>query len=540
MSIELIDTKACNGCRVCVDSCPTDVIRLDTIVKEKTEFPSCRLACPAGVDMRSYIYLLREGMYKQAMRVLRDSLPFPAITARVCHHPCESECSRREIDKAVNISALERFTADYWLGERAEPARKIYAAKTAVIGSGPAGLSCAYFLVKMGYPVTVFESMPALGGMLRFAIPDFRLPKNILDAQIAYIKDLGVQFKTGLAIGHDIAFKELYREYQAIFVAIGSQLSGKIDVPGSTLDGVVWGLDFLLASNGTKKPTMKEKVVVIGGGNVAIDVALTALRLGAKEVQLACLEPDTMIPASKEELQQARDEGVIINPSWGPKQILGTNNKVTGIDLVRCVNMFDWKGVFDPSCDDKITKTIETDMVILAVGQAPDLSSMPKEMSLTATQSIQADPVTMETNLPGVFAGGDAASGTSVVEAIAAGKRAAVSIDRFHKGENIKTGRYQKPDRVINPPKEGIEPIARQETEKLPLDERLGNFKEIKKGFDADTVRIEAQRCNTCGSKAIIAYVDECTLCLSCERDCPQKAIFVSPEKKTVPLMSWA
>ena len=538
MSIEVVDTKLCNGCGTCVDSCPLDVIRLDTHVKEE-DYPSCRLACPAGVDMRSYIYLLRNGMIEEAIDVLREYLPFPAVTGRICPHPCESECARKEVDEAVNINALERFTGDYWLKEKAQPIREIYGAKTAIIGSGPAGLSCAYFLCRMGYPVTVFESMPVLGGMLRTGIPDFRLPKDILDAQIGYIKDMGVEFKTSFTIGKDITLRELNKEYEAIFVAIGKQLSRKLELDGSNVDGVVWGVDFLRDSHIKKKPTVKEKVVVIGGGNVAIDAALSALRLGAKDVQIACLEPDDKMPAFKEEIQQAKDEGIVIHTSWGPRKIQGNGKKVTGIELVRCVRVLDEKGRFNPSFDDKVTKSIKADMVILAIGQSADLSSMPKNMKTTSANSIQADPITLETSLSGVFAGGDAVAGTSVVEAIGAGKRAAISIDRYHKGEDMKVRRYRKPGRVKKPPKEGIEKVVRQQTMLLPAGDRSGTFEEVKLGLSEDSAYLESQRCMTCGSRAIISYVDDCMLCLFCERDCPQKAIYVSPEKKILPLMAW-
>lgn len=542
MSIERIDTALCNGCRLCIDACPMDVIRLDTLVAERDEWPACRLACPAGVDIRSYIYLLREGMIEEAINVLRETLPLPAVTGRVCPHPCESECARQEVDEAVNINSLERFVADYWLQEKAQPVSKIYAAKVAIVGSGPAGLACAYFLTRMGYPVTVFEAMPVLGGMLRLGISEYRLPKDVLDAQINYIKEMGIEFKTGVTIGKDITFKELQKGYQSIFLATGNQLSSQLELEGTELDGVLWGLDFLRDVNLKRKISVKDRVVVIGGGNVAIDVALTARRLGAKEVQIACLESGEKMPAFKDEIEQAVDEGVSINTSWGPKKILGDGKKVTGLELVRCERVFDDAGRFSPSFDDQETKTVKTDMIVLAIGQVPDLSLVPKGVRVTEGGAIQVDPITLETSLTGVFAGGDLIAGAllaSVVLAMAAGKRASISIDRYLKGEDLKAGRYLKPDKVRKPPKEGIEEMARQQTPLLPIEQRVGNFKEIKMGFDFDTAHLEAQRCMTCGSRAVITYPDDCQLCLFCERDCPQKAIYVSPEKKVLPMMAW-
>ena len=539
--IERIDADLCNGCGICVDSCTMDCIRLDTLVAERGEYPPCRLACPAGVDIRSYIHLLKEGMIEEALSVLREALPLPAITGRICPHPCELECARKDIDGAVNINSLERFVADYWLQENAQPVRKIYAAKVAIVGSGPAGLAAAYELAKKGYPVTVFEALPVLGGMLRIGVPEYRLPRDVLDAQINYIRDVGVEFKTNTAIGKSMTLDDLKNEgYQAVFFAIGAQLGQKLDIEGTKLNGVLWGLDFLRDANLKRGVKVKDNILIIGGGNVAIDVALIALRLGAKEVQLACLESREEMPAYEEEIQQAIDEGVIINVSWGPKRILGDGKKVTGMELVRCVAVFDKEGRFNPSYDEKVTKTIETDMVILAIGQTPDLSLIPRSVRKTEEGTIQVDPVTLETTLPGVFAGGDVTSAPGpVVEAIAAGKEAAISIDRYLKGEELKARRGEKPKRVRKLPKEGIEKVAREATPLIPVDQRGGNFKEVKTGFSEDTMMFEARRCMTCGSRAIIKYPEDCMLCIYCERDCPQKAIYVSPEKMVPPLLAW-
>ncbi len=540
MSIERIDIALCNGCRQCIDACPMDVFRLDTLVVDREEYPPCRLACPAGVDMRSYLYLLREGMKDEAINVLRESLPFPAITGRVCPHPCEAECARREVDEAVNINSLERFAADYRLKEKAQPVRKIYAAKIAIVGSGPAGLAGAYFMTRMGYPVTVFEAAPVIGGMLRLGIPEYRLPKDVLDAQINYIRDMGVEFKTGVTIGKDMTLEQLKKDYQAVFFAIGNQLSSKLEIKGAELDGVLWGLDFLRDVNLKRPAEVRDRVVVIGGGNVAIDVALTVLRLGAKEVKLVCLESREKMPAYEEEIKQAIDEGVGINVSWGPKRILGKGKRVTGIELVCCTKVFDEQGKFNPSFDEQMSLTLEADMVILAIGQAPDLSLVPRGMKMTARGTIQVDPLTLETSLPGIFAGGDIVAGTSsVVEAIAAGKKASVSIDRYLKGEDLRTGRDVKPNRVKHPPKEGIAKMARQQTPLLPVGQRAGNFREVKTPFNLRTAIVESQRCMTCGSRAVIKYPDDCQLCLFCERDCPVKAIYVSPERKVTPMMAW-
>jgi NADPH-dependent glutamate synthase beta subunit-like oxidoreductase len=537
MTIELIDYELCNGCGTCVTSCTMDVIRLDTLVAERGEFPSCRRACPAGIDIRRFIHLYRDGAIDEAMAVLREASPLTAITGRVCPHFCESACARNDVDEAVNIRSLERFITDFWIKEKATPARKIYAAKVAVVGSGPAGLAAAFDLARMGYPVTVFEALPKPGGMLRSGIPEYRLPRDILDAQIDYIRDTGVEFKTNTTIGRDITLTDLNNQgYNAVFFATGAQLSRKLTIEGIDLDGVTGGLDFLRDHNLNTTAAVGDRVVVIGGGNVAIDVALTTLRLGAKDVQLVCLETDDEMPAFKEEVRQAVDEGVGINVSWGPGRVLGNGKKVTGIELISCTSVFDNKGVFAPQYDEASCRTLDADTVVLAIGQAADLSLIPDGIKRTADGLIQVDPLTQQTTMQGVFASGDVTTTNgTVVEAIASGKRAAVSIDRYLKGEDLKEGRGRRPPTVMNAPAVPNE-VPRQEASLLPVNTRKGNFKEVNAGFNDDTARLEAQRCMTCGSRAIITYPEECMACDSCELDCPQKAIYVDP-KRHMPLM---
>jgi NADPH-dependent glutamate synthase beta subunit-like oxidoreductase/NAD-dependent dihydropyrimidine dehydrogenase PreA subunit len=541
MTVERIDHELCNGCGTCVTSCTMDVIRLDTVVAERNEYSPCRRVCPAGIDIRRVIQLYRDGALDDAMAVLREASPLTAITGRVCPHFCEAECARKDVDEAVNIRSMERYVTDFWMHEKATPSRRIYAAKVAVAGSGPAGLTAAYYLAKMGYPVTVFESHPVLGGMLRIGIPEYRLPRDILDTQLQYIRDTGVEFEANITIGKDKTIDGLRQEgYGAIFMATGAQVSRKLDIEGSKLDGVMGGLDFLRDHNLKKAVKVKDRVVVIGGGNVAIDVALTALRLGAKDVQLVCLESNEEMPAFKEEIQQAVDEGIGINVSWGPKRILGKGNRVTGVELIRCTSVYDRKGMFTPQYDESSSKHMEADMVIVAIGQAADLSLVPGAIKTTATGVIQVDPVTQETTLEGVFASGDVAmvNGT-VVEAIASGRRAAESIDRYLRGEDIRAGRGERPHVVINPPGLRQPEQAREEAVLLPVKQRQGNFDEVNTGFNADMARLEGWRCMTCGSRAIITYPLECMTCDSCELDCPQDAIYVNPERHEPLMVGW-
>ena len=540
MAIKQIDDAKCVGCGVCVNSCSMDVLRLNQLHIEKEEITPCRSACPAGVNMRGYIYLLTEGKLEEAMNLIREALPLPAITGHVCFHPCEKECARKEVDEAVNINALERYVADYWLQEKAKPALRIYVKKVAVVGSGPAGLAAAYDLVKMGYPVTVFEAQPLLGGMLRVGIPEYRLPGNILDAQINYIEGMGVDFKTNACFGKDLTLGGLKKkEYQAVLFAIGAQQSRRIEIDGAQLPDVLWGLDFLSDVKLKGKVRIKDRVVVIGGGNVAIDAALTALRLGAKDVRIVCLECREEMPAHEEAIKTAIDEGVDISVSWGPRRVVGDRKSVKEIELVRCLSVFDKTGKFKPSFEERTTRSMETDMVIFAIGENTDLSILPREIK-TDNNHILANPVTLETGLPGVFAAGVAVSGPgSVVEAIASGKKAAVSIDRYLRGKDLRSGRDAGVNVVKKPPREGVEKRPRQAIPLLPVDQRKSNFNEIKMGFDKDRAEQEERRCMACGSRAFIKYLEDCMTCYTCERDCPEKAIFVSPEHVLPKVSSW-
>ncbi len=530
--IQVIDEAKCTGCGKCFSLCPLDTLRLDT---RQREVPSCQAACPAGVDIRGYMYWLKLGEPGQAIGLLREALPLPAITGRVCFHPCETDCARNDVDEAVNINALERFVGDSWLEAEAPPFVRRHAARVAVVGSGPAGLACAYFLTMMGYATTIFEAEAQPGGMLRMGIPAYRLPRDVLDAQIKYIREMGVEFQTGTTIGKDLALDDLKnRGYRAVFLAIGNQLSKKIEIAGAGLGGVFWGLDFLRDINIGHRVPVKGKVLVIGGGDVAMDVALSALRLGARQVEVACLESREQMPAHEENIRLALEQGVKISASWGPLRING-NNRVSGVELARCTSVFNKQGKFNPCLDDEQTRFVTADMVILALGQETDLSFFP-ELVVRPGGTMKTDPATLATAVPGVFAGGDAVSGpSSVVEAIASGKKAAVSIDRYLKGETLKAGRLRKPEPVARVPKEGMEPMARQATPLLPADKR-GDFSEVKGGFGEEAAMIEAERCLTCGSKAYIAYPEDCMTCFACELRCPYEAIYVHPFKELLPL----
>ncbi|MFC1945884.1 FAD-dependent oxidoreductase [Chloroflexota bacterium] len=539
ISIEQVNKETCNGCNICSSMCPVGIVELDTDT-DSIEHSPCRFACPAGVDMRTYFWLLRTGNIHEAVRKMREYLPLPAITGRVCPHLCESECARRDVDEAVNINSIERFLADFSMLEKAEPVPKQYSKKVAVVGSGPAGLSAAYFLVRSGYPVTVFEQEKRLGGMLRMGIPEYRLPREVLDAQINYIADLGVEFQTGITIGRDIKMEQIRKDYPAVFFAPGNQLSRKIELEGSQQKGVLWGLDFLKDVNLNGNARVGDRVVVIGGGNVAVDVALTALRLGAREVEIACLETGEEMPAYKEEIEQAISEGVKINEGWGPNKVLGDGTKITGIELIKCTGVLNGNGEFNPAYDKNTTKTLNADTVILAVGQAPDLSQVPEGVE-TEGDAVKADALTLESAVAGVFAGGDIVKPAgSVVQAITDGRRAAESIDRYLRGEDLRKGRDTEPQKVQQPPKEGIPQESRNKTPVSAVSHVSGNFSEVKPGYDEETVFLEVNRCMTCGSKASIKIESDCVMCRACELNCPQHAVSPQAVKHVEPVVKIA
>jgi len=407
----------------------------------------CHKRCPHELKLPEIFSLLRKmvierdylpdvlSKLEETLAILREEVPFPVVYSWLCLRPCGEEPKRSKFDNIV-LDVLQRSLADYKKKE-VTPLPKTRKEKIAIIGSGPAGLTVAWELLKMGFPATIYESLSEPGGMLRVGIPEYRLPKEVLDMEMQYIEDLGVEIRTNTAVGKDLSFNDLLKEeeYKAIFIATGAHKSRKLRVEGEDMEGVFHALDLLRQVNLRKRPKLGERVLVVGGGNVAMDAARTALRLGAEVVQMACLESREEMPAHECEIREALTEGVALNVSWGPKEILGDGKKVTGVKFVRCVSVFDENGRFNPSFDETVTKVLEADTVILAIGQAPDLSFLREKTDVLGGRAIAVDPMTMETSLPGVFAGGDAVSGpATVIEAVAAGKIAAASIDRYLRG----------------------------------------------------------------------------------------------------------
>lgn len=558
--IKEINYQKCTGCSYPVnEALTTFIIDLDSWVQTAEAAP-CQVACPAGVNARACNFLVRQGRMKEAVKVLREALPLPAITGHVCIHPCEMECARKDVDEAVNINSLERYIADYELNEKPQAIPKTREDKVAIVGSGPAGLSAAYVLAQKGFPVTVFEAMPEPGGMMRYGIPEYRLPRNVLDAQIDYIRAMGVDFQTGVTVGKDVNFDQFKKQgFEAVFIAIGAYRSLKLGVPGEDLDGVYKGLELLKDVNTGRKLTMEKKVVVIGGGNVAIDAARTAIRLGAGEVNVIYRRTRQEMPAMAEEVVSAEDEGVRISYLASPVEILGMNGKVTGL---RCVRMelgeLDASGRRSPVEVKGSEFTVNADTVVVAIGEVPDLSLWADggKLSVTAEGNIKADKGNLTTGMLGVFAGGDAVNGpSSVVEAIASGKKAACYIARYLSGQDI-VARESEAKKTPGKPKPGVVKVERNETPLLLASQRKKNFKEVRGAFSAEVAKKEAERCMICKvrgectevcamdvlrmdeymGKPVIRYHEDCMTCYSCELTCPMGAIMVSPLKKEIPL----
>jgi len=485
------------------------------VIDKKGKSP-CSATCPAGVNAQGYVALISQGKFKEAMEVLRRTMPFAGVCGRVCTHPCETECERGKVDQPISIRSLKRFMADYEKKngrEKAKPAETKKSDKVAVVGSGPAGIACAYDLVKEGYPVTVFEEAPEAGGMLRYGIPEYRLPKAIIDDEINYVKEMGVEIKTSTRV--DNISELLTKGYKAVFVGVGAWESQKMAIPGENTPGVIHAIDFLKKVNEGAKVDLGNKVVVVGGGNAAVDAARTSLRLGVKEVNLVYRRSRTEMPAIPSEIDEMEQEGVKVHYLTNPTEIIAKDNKPAKIKCIRMeLGEPDTSGRRRPVPVKGSEFEMEVSNVILAIGQIVNKSALPQNI-IKDTGTINADPVTYQTGVAGVFAGGDAVTGPSdVIHAIAAGKEAAISIDRYLNKQDLREGRPVEriPYRDVN--KNGIAKKARADMPAIPVDQRTTSFKEVETGFDEKAAVEEANRCLNC------AVCSECLMCVSaCERN---------------------
>jgi NADPH-dependent glutamate synthase beta subunit-like oxidoreductase len=519
-----------------------DVFRLKTTVEGENVASPCQAACPLGVNQRAYINLVNNGRLQEAAEALREYHPAPAITGRLCPHPCETNCSRNAVDEAVNINSIEQYMGDYILSHEFKAPTLIYRTKVAVIGSGPAGLSAAYFLANAGYEVTVFDRNKKPGGLLRNSIPAFRLPEDILDKQIEVYKKMGITFKSGVTFGKDITKKELEKDgYGAFIAATGASKPMLMKVPGADAAGITTAIDLLARVKAGAIPALPGKVAVIGGGSVALDAARTAVRLGADEVNIICLEQvepgsENSMLALSEEIEDARQEGVKINEKRGVSSFITADGKVTGIKCVECLQVRE-NGAFSPIYGEDIVQELAADTVIMAIGQGADPSIVPDEFTTSKRGYIVVDKQTNEVS-PGFFAVGDAVAGpTTIVQAFASGKKAARTVDCFLRGIDLLSGLEDEIPVFNNEDTAEILSFERTDRRKLAADTAKRSFEEAVKPLNDYEVALEAERCLNCGSKAEIVYQEDCQICHLCRLYCPVDAITITSDKCAAPIV---
>jgi len=546
-----IDPSKCTACGDCASVCPVvlpneyeqGLSTRKAVYKkyvqaipgafaiQKADKAPCRLECPAGVNVQGYVQMVGQGKYREALEIIMEALPLPGVIGRICPHPCQNVCRRGDVDEAVAIRDLKRLAADRFdpraieikcLPQRIE--------RVAVIGSGPAGLSAAYHLAKKGILSSIFEALPEPGGMLRVGIPEYRLPRAVLDREIEIVTNLGVDIKTNTPLGQDLTIDGLFEQgYKAVYLATGAHKGMKIGIPGEEAEGVRQGVDFLREVNLTGKAVAGKKVAIVGGGNVAIDVARCALRLGAEEVNILYRRTRAEMPAWEEEVQAAEAEGARVTYLTAPKEVLAKDGKVVGLQCMRMeLGEQDGSGRRSPIAIQGSEYDMEIDQLIAAIGQRPALSGLEGVLGLGFSRkgTIEVDPITYATGREGVFAGGDVQSGPWVaIGAIAAGREAAESIVRYIDGRDMAEGRkpVAKDHPVYRPIPRDKPKRPRAPMPELPIADRQGNFKEVALGYDEKAGEAEASRCLNCGY---------CCECFQCVQACEAGAVTIDTHRQ--------
>lgn len=576
-----VETANCVACGRCVEHCPAGALKLGQklcTTKGEVEYPKqelpdavkwgpekwsenyrdnnrinthesgtapCKTACPAHIAVQGYLKMAAQGRYTDALALIKKENPFPAVCGRICNKRCEDACTRGTVDRAVAIDDVKKFIAQKdldaetrFIPKKVIPATKGYFdEKVAIIGAGPSGLSCAFFLAEKGYRnVTVFDKNKEPGGMLRYGIPNYKLEKEIIDAEIDVIKEMGVEIKCGVEVGKDITLDELRAQgYKAFYMAIGAQGGRKAGVDGEDADGVITAVEFLHQAAETEEYPIGKRTVVIGGGNVAIDSARVSVRCGAKEVNMYCLEQRDEMPAADYEVAEAEEDGVKVNCGWGPKEILTKGGKVSAVVFKKCVSVKDENGRFSPKYDENDTITVECDSVVLSIGQSIHWGDMLNgtKAELNKNNTISADTKTLQTGEEDIFAGGDALTGPRfAIDAIATGKEAAISIHRYVQPHSSLTiGRNPRyyveldKDDIVLPSYDSSERQTPQATKKV---DKLG-FRDDIKLLTEEQVKIETSRCLGCG--ATIVDKNRCIGCGICTTKCEFDAIHIKRER---------
>ena len=564
--VSQVDKEKCVACGQCVENCPTNALRLGQKlcakqpVKEKSYdkvrdhvwgekhwnvdyrenredvaesgTSPCKTACPAHIAVQGYIKLASQGKYTDALELIKKENPFPAVCGRICPRSCESACTRGDIDEPIAIDEIKKFIADQDLNENNRfipKKRHDYRTPVAVIGSGPSGMSCAYYLALDGYQVTVFEKQEKLGGMLTMGIPGFRLEKNVVEAEIEVLRQLGVHFRTGVEVGKDVTIQQLRQQgFQAFYLAIGAQGGRKLNIPGEDAEGVVAGVDFLRSINLGSIPAMTGKTVVIGGGNVAIDVARAAARTDAVSVDMYCLESRSEMPALPEEIREAEEEHIAIHNGYGPREILVKDGRAVGVVFKKCLRVFDENHRFAPQYDENDTITVETDHVLLSIGQSIQWGNLLAGTAVVTRPNgtVEADPFTYQTAEPDIFAGGDVYTGPRfAIDAIAAGKEGAISIHRFvQPGQSLTYGRDRRQYHSFDKENVVLESFDRMPRQKAGhSDRKEHSFGDNRLTFTEEQMKKETQRCLGCGAVQVDEYM--CVGCGQCTTKCKFGAI---------------
>jgi len=575
------DPTKCVACGKCVETCPAGAVRLGQklctsegpIKYPRHELPDdtkwgedkwnknyknengviqtwptgtapCKAACPAHIAIQGYIKMAGDGKYKDALKLIKKDNPFPAICGSICRKYCEDACTRGTVDEALSIDEIKKFVAEQdmksehrYIPEMNSCTRDHFDQKVAIIGAGPAGMACAYFLAIEGYSPVVFEKEAAPGGMLVNGIPNFRVEKDVVKSEIDVLKEMGVEFRCGVEVGKDVTIQQLREEgYKAFYVAVGLQKASKLGIEGEELEGVVGGLDFLRSVNKGAAAALEGDTVVIGGGNAAIDVARTALRMGKGKVSIYCLEKDEEMPTVPEEKNSGITDGVAINNSWAPKRIIGENGKVTAIELMRCVSVRNAEGKFAPVYDENETITVPCTNVLVSIGQRSDYGTV---LAGTAAETpdgriIAHDAVTFQTAEPDIFVGGDCATGPMyTIDAIATGREGCVSIHRFvNPGQSLTIHRNTRIFKELDKSNIVIEP------EKLKKPARAEHAIDASKSltmnddrvtFTEEQIKAEASRCLSCGRSVVDP--NKCIGCGICTTKCEFDAIHLKRDR---------
>ena len=579
--IAKVEKQNCVACGKCVEACPAGAVKLGQKLCDKegceityprmplpgdqpwgehmwthnyrdvnrincydTGTAPCKTACPAHIGIQGYLQLAKEGRYEDALALIKKDNPLPAVCGHVCNRRCEDACTRGTIDEAVAIDEVKRFIAERDLNAETRfiPKKTIpslkggFEEKIAIIGAGPAGLSCAYFLALTGYKPTIFEKNAEPGGMLRYGIPSYKLEKDLLAAEIDVIRQLGVEIRCGVEVGKDVTIEDLREQgYKGFYAAIGCQRGRKPGISGENAEGAYTAVDFLRKAGAKESFALEGDVVVVGGGNVAIDAARVSSRCTDAKISMFCLEAREKMPASNEEIEEALEEGIKLNCGWGPKEVLEEDGHVSGVVFKKCTRVFDAQGRFSPEYDENDTVTVPCRHVIFSVGQAIDWGHMLDNLhvELRSNGGALANKLTYQTSEPDIFVGGDVYTGPKfAIDAIAAGREGAVSLHRYvHEHCTLTIGRNRRDFIELDKTNirvENYDSSSRQIPPKADVKEQAKTFRDLSQSLTEEQVKKETSRCLSCG--ASVVDPNKCIGCGICTTKCMFDAIHLHRE----------